>query len=293
MKKILPLVLALALLLSLSASAFADDVQGRAVIGADLSTEQVDKLYAMFGISRGSLPELTVTNQEERVYLSGFISEELLGTRAISSVLVELLPEGSGMDVSTVNITWCTPEMYKAALATAGITDARIVVAAPFEVSGTAALTGIYKAYEDITGQTLDEMSKLVGTQELTITGEIADAIGSMDSTSIVNQLKLVLTETEKMSDEEILAQIDAICTQYNVQLSDTHRQQLLSLCRSFEGLDAESLKAKVEDVQGKIKSLAGAKEKVEAVVEKAKGFVGSVGKFFDKVRDVIAVIKR
>ena len=293
MKRILLIVLAVALLLSLSVPAFAEETQGRAVIGADLNTEQVERIYTLFGVSRGSLPELSVTNQEERVYLSSFVSEALLGTRAISSVLVELQPEGSGLDVSTVNITWCTPEMYKAALATAGIADARIVVAAPFEVSGTAALTGIYKAYEDITGKTLDEMSKLVGTQELTITGEIADAIGSMDSTSIVSQLKMVLTETEKMSDEEILAQIDAICTEYNVQLSDTHKQQLLSLCRSLEGLDADSLKAKVEDVQSKIKSLAGAKEKVEAVVEKAKGFVGSVGKFFDKVKDVIAVIKR
>ena len=51
------------------------------------------------------------------------------------------LPEGSGMSVTTSNITWCTGEMYISALATAGITDARIVVAAPFEVSGTAKFT--------------------------------------------------------------------------------------------------------------------------------------------------------
>ncbi len=43
--------------------------------------------------------------------------------------------------------------MYISALATAGITDARIIVASPFEVSGTAALTGVYKAYEDMTGK--------------------------------------------------------------------------------------------------------------------------------------------
>ena len=61
------------------------------------------------------------------------------------------------MDVTTSNITWCTPEMYISALATAGITDAKVVVAAPFEVSGTAALTGVYKAYEDMTGKKLDQ----------------------------------------------------------------------------------------------------------------------------------------
>ena len=37
---------------------------------------------------------------------------------------VELLPEGSGLEVTAENVNWCTPEMYVSALATAGITDA-------------------------------------------------------------------------------------------------------------------------------------------------------------------------
>ena len=90
--------------------------------------------------------------------------------------------------------------------ATAGITDARVVVAAPFEVSGTAALTGVYKAYEDLTGKKLDDLAKAVSTQELTITGELANEIGEMDSTSIVNDLKMMLDETAQMTDEEILS---------------------------------------------------------------------------------------
>lgn len=56
------------------------------------------------------------------------------------------------MTVNTSHITYCTSQMYISALATAGITDAKITVTAPFDVSGTAALTGVYKAYEDITG---------------------------------------------------------------------------------------------------------------------------------------------
>ena len=47
--------------------------------------------------------------------------------------------------------------MYKNALATAGVTDANIIVAGPFQLSGTAALVGIFKAYEEMTGDNLDE----------------------------------------------------------------------------------------------------------------------------------------
>ena len=37
---------------------------------------------------------------------------------------------------------------------------AKVIVSAPFAVSGTAALTGVYKAYEDITGQSLSSLAK-------------------------------------------------------------------------------------------------------------------------------------
>ena len=286
-KKIISLLLMSALIISMTVSAYADN-QSRTVIGADLNAEQIEAVYNMFGVSRGGPIELTMTNAEERSYLEGYVDDAIIGTRSISCVYVELLPEGSGMDVTTSNVTWCTGEMYISALATAGITDAKIIVAAPFEVSGTAALSGMYKAYEDMTGMKLDDLAKLVSTQELTITGELADEIGSMDSTSIVNDLKLMLQETEHMTDEEILNEIDQIAEQYKVKLTNTQKRQLLSLCRSLEGLDAESLKARVEEVQGTLKKVSNAKTQVVGFVEKAKHVIESVNGFFDKIKDII-----
>ena len=289
MKKKVTVVLILVMALGMAVPAYAENIQSRAVIGADLNDEQVASVYNMFGINRGDAIELRVTNDEERQWLQGYVDESLIGTRSISCVYVELLPSGSGMDVTTSNISWCTGEMYISALATAGITDARIVVAAPFEVSGTAALTGVYKAYEDMTGKKLDDIAKLVSTQELTITGELAGEIGSMDSTSIVNDLKLMLDETRKMSDDEIRAEIVEIAGRYNVSLTDTQIRQLISLCRSLEGLDADSLKARVEEVQGTLKKVSDAKTKVVGFAESVKKVVTSVASFFDRIKDIIA----
>lgn len=289
MKKTVTVVLILVMALGMAVPAYAENIQSRAVIGADLNDEQVASVYNMFGINRGDAIELRVTNDEERQWLQGYVDESLIGTRSISCVYVELLPSGSGMDVTTSNISWCTGEMYISALATAGITDARIVVAAPFEVSGTAALTGVYKAYEDMTGKKLDDIAKLVSTQELTITGELAGEIGSVDSTSIVNDLKLMLDETRKMSDDEIRAEIVEIAGRYNVSLTDTQIRQLISLCRSLEGLDADSLKARVEEVQGTLKKVSDAKTKVVGFAESVKKVVTSVASFFDRIKDIIA----
>ena len=289
MKKIFSLLLALLLVAGMAVPAYADVNQSRAVIGADLDESQIEDVYGMFGLSRGQAIELKMTNAEERTYLEGYVDDSLIGTRSISCVYVELLPAGSGMSVTTSNINWCTGEMYISALATAGITDASIIVAAPFEVSGTAALSGVYKAYEDMTGQKLDDLAKLVSTQELTVTGELAAEIGAMDSTSIVNELKLMLDVTQTMTDDEIRTEIREIASRYNVNLTNTQVEQLLSLCRSLEGLDAESLKARVEEVQGTLQKVSSAKTKVVGFVQGVKKVVESVSGFFAKIQDIIA----
>ncbi len=287
MKRFICFILCFMIFASVATTAFAERVDSRVVLGADLSEEQISSVYNMFSISRGESTELKITNAEEREYLEGYVDSAIIGTRSVSCVYVELLSAGEGMSVTTSNINWCTPEMYVSALATAGITDARIEVAAPVEVSGTAALTGVYKAYEDMTGQKLDDIAKLVSTQELTITGELAAQIGSLDSTAIVNELKLMLDETAKMSDDEIKSQIIYIAGQYNVSLTDGQIQQLIDLCRSLEQLDGEALKARVEEVQQTLTKLSNAKTKVVGFVDNVKKVVTSIAEFFERIKGI------
>ena len=289
MKRFICFILCFMIFAAISTVAFAERVDSRVVLGSDLSEEQISSVYNMFSISRGDSTELKITNAEEREYLEGYVDSAIIGTRSVSCVYVELLSQGEGMNVVTSNINWCTPEMYVSALATAGITDARIEVAAPVEVSGTAALTGVYKAYEDMTGQKLDDIAKLVSTQELTITGELAAQIGSIDSTAIVNELKLMLDETAKMSDEEIRSQIIYIAKQYNVTLTDGQIQQLIDLCRSLEKLDGEALRARVEEVQQTLTKLSDAKTRVVGFVDNVKKVVTSIAEFFERIKGIFA----
>ena len=283
-KKIISLILVLLILCSLGAAALAAG-ESRVVIGADLTEEQIKTVYKLFGIERGSVKELSVTNAEERACLEGLVEESVIGKYAISCVYVQLLGEGEGLSVETYNITWCTAEMYKNALVTAGVTDAKIIVAAPFEVSGTAALTGIYKAYENITGNTLDETAKSVSTQELTITGELAEQIGNLDATEIVSGLKEVLSETSNMSDEELRREIVSIAGEYNVRLSDSQIRQLIELCRSLEKLDASELKSRVEQAQETIRRIGEAKDKAVSFYDKLRNFFGNAADFLDKIK--------
>lgn len=281
MKKFISILLVACLLVGAVPALAVDAGEARAVIGANLTEEQIADVYANFGIKRGDVTELRVTNADERKYLEGYVDESVIGTNSISCVYIEVLNEGEGLDVTTSNINWCTSQMYVSALATAGITDAKIIVAAPFEVSGTAALTGVYMAYEDITGEELDETAKLVSTQELTLTAELAEKIGSYDSVEIVNELKLLLGETKNMTDKELRSEIESIASDLGVSLTDTQINQLISLCRSLEKLNPEQLKEKVESVQNTIAKLGQAKETVSNFFEGVKNVWNSIVDFF------------
>lgn len=287
MKRIIAMILVFAALAAPCCLAESSE-NSRTVIGADLSEDEISTVYKSFGIDRGDIKELSVTNADERHYLEGLVDDSLIGTKSISCIYIEALDEGEGMDVSVNNIDWCTSEMYMNAMVTAGISDANVIISAPFTVSGTAALTGIYLAYEDITGEELDEIAKLVGTQELTVTAELAAQIGSADSTKIVNALKLILDETENMTDEELKQQIIDIAEEYNVSLNDSQVEQLISLCRSLEKLDVSALKEKVESIQEKFTKYAEIKTTVKQFFtdlgDGITSFVDSVISFFQRI---------
>ncbi len=133
---------------------------------------------------------IKVTNKEEHEYLDGYLSSSVIGSRALSSVTVEQTGKGSGVNVTTENITYCTSGMYRNALVTAGIENAEVKVAGPFKISGTAALVGVMKAYEEMTGKEIPEESKDAATDELITTGELAESIGSDDAEKIIADVK-------------------------------------------------------------------------------------------------------
>ncbi|MGM9614417.1 MAG: DUF1002 domain-containing protein [Oscillospiraceae bacterium] len=311
MKKIISILLLLCLTLALCVPALAvNEGEERVVIGADLGENDILTVYGQFGLMRGSVTELKVTNAEERNYLEGIVSESVIGTRSISCIYIKTLSEGAGLTVSTNNISWCTQDMYKSALMTAGIFDAEVKVGAPFSVSGTAALTGIYKAYEDITGEQLDEEAKAAAADELVITAELADAIAeagvdmsgidtsnvdvdqvaeeisNADAVSIVNELKLILDETKNMSDGELREQIILIADSYGYTLDEDLINRLIELCRSMEGLSIADLTDKVEQFKNGVATVQQYAATVQEYAEKATSFGQKVSNFFRSIAD-------
>ena len=105
-----------------------------------------------------------------------------------------------------------------------------------------------------------------------------------MDSASIVTDLKLMLDVTRNMSDEEIRQQIIQIAGRYNVTLTEKQISQLISLCRSLEKLDANTLRERVEQMQGTLSRVSEAKTQVVGFMHTLQNAIESISSFLDKV---------
>ena len=75
-KRAIALFLSLLLLGSFAMSAFAaDEGDTRVTLGADLNADEIAAVYKIFGVDRGQVEELVVTNADERAYLEGLVSD--------------------------------------------------------------------------------------------------------------------------------------------------------------------------------------------------------------------------
>ena len=280
MKRVVSILLAALIVLGVCGTAFAmKEGERRLVLGSDLTDAQRIEAIEYFGVQDQDVQVLFVTNADERQYFEGKLPDKKLGHVALSSIYIVAKAPGSGLDITTHNINYVTPEMYENALISAGITDAEIRIWAPRPISGTAALTGIYKAYEDITGRILDDAAKDLGIEELIATGELAEYIGSEDALAIINDLKKILDETKYMTDDEVMDKIDSIAADYNAELTDEQAKQIFTLARMFEGLSAE-------EIQQRLVNMAKAAQKAQSFGETVQSVINSIGEFIKTVGD-------
>ncbi|HFR3343625.1 TPA: DUF1002 domain-containing protein [Streptococcus suis] len=146
------------------------------VYGGGLSDAQVTEVNSLLNIKN-------IENVSRQV-VQGQDMDQYLGTSGadtaslFSSVLVQKQESGKGVvvDIKTPqNITLITSTQYANAAITAGATDVLIDVAAPIQVTGESALTGVYKALE-ANGETVDPERTVVAQQELETVNEVATA---------------------------------------------------------------------------------------------------------------------
>lgn len=283
------LLLAAVMVMGMSVSAFAADGGNATQVtiadgdtpyisfGADLRADEKAKVLELFGLTEADLEKCnvnTVTNAEEHQYLDAYITNDHIGSRALSSVAVMKAKKGSGITVTTKNINYCTTSMYENALATAGVKDANVVVVGPFDMSGTAALIGAVKAYSGMTGEAVDTDVIDGAINEMVVTGEIGDETGKTDEIAGMVAYLKDQVGGKNLSDSELADAIDQASEKFNVSLTQDQIDQLKELLKKLQGLDLNwnNIRDQAENLYEKLKDM-GLKVDTSALTQQAQGF--------------------
>ncbi|WP_304340079.1 DUF1002 domain-containing protein [Metaclostridioides mangenotii] len=249
-------------------------------LGVNLTPSQKQQMLDYFGVNKDEVLTLDVTNAEERKYLQGVASEAQLGKATISCSYVEPTSKG-GINVKTANLTWVTSSMIASTLSTAGLDNANVIAAAPYKVSGTGALTGIMKAFEDASGEKLDETKKEIASEELVVTGNLGDEVGQEKATGVMNDIKSEIIKNGTSDVIQIADTINNITNNYNITLTPEQKKQ-------------------VEDIMAKISkqdyNYSNMKNTLENVKDNVNEELNNIGEgnnegFFTKVKDWFAGI--
>lgn len=262
-------------------------------LGANLTVEQQQTVLELMGIDSSQLDQydvVYVTNEEEHSYLDSYISSTQIGTKSLSSVVIVKKESGNGINISTKNINYCTVGMYKNALVTAGIQDADIIVAGPTPISGTAALVGVFKAYQEITGDEIPQENVDTALNELVLTGELSEAFGeNTEVEGLIAYIKQRIAEEnlDPSDEESIDAIIDDACQQFDVQMTEEQKAEVLGLAKKLSNLDldVDSLKEQAQSVYDKLAELD---IDTDALAEKANSFWE---RLLEKIKEFLAKI--
>lgn len=302
--RLISLILVCALLIVPCQAASADEAvvnedtnyQPYIAFGQNLKSSEKATVLAGFGITEADLANyktVEVTNQEEHDYLGDYIASNVIGTRALSSVMVVKTESGTGIHVTTQNINYCTSGMYCNALLTAGLQDADVKVVAPFSISGTSALVGAMKAYSAMTGQDISEDTRDAATDELVTTAEIAESVGDSEKVEqLVAAVKQEIFSDGQTSRDDIVNTIEECSQKLDVSLTQAQKDQLTDLMVkiSKQDIDVDALKEQAKDLYQKLKDSGFDFKNVDtdAIAKEAGGIFGRIFKaisdFFKKL---------
>jgi uncharacterized protein YpuA (DUF1002 family) len=256
-------------------------------LGSDLNADERKTVLGLLELTEDDLKTMTVlgiTNQDEHDYLDDYLPASVIGTRALSSIKLVKAEDGTGIKVTTKNISYCTDAMYVNALATAGIKDAYVTVVGPFSISGTAALVGTMKAYEEMTGEDISEDVKDAATNELVVTGEIAEMIGDSDKASeLMGYVKNEVLENKLKDEDEIRKVIEEASDEMGVTLTDDEVESIISIMKKLGGLDID-----LNSIKDQAKGLYDKLEGLDIDTEKAEGVWNNIVSFFKGIYDKI-----
>jgi len=242
MKKWLLILTSLLLTFSFSTKAFAASEwkESVTIYGAGLeNSPDKEKITQLLGTKDSDIVD----------YVYGNDTEKYINYRYDDSILyssIRIMEKSSGglkidIDETYGKITQISPETYQNALITAGVTDADVTIAAPHDVTGESALTGIYKAYE-VQGESLNPeytknaQDELNTISDITSENEGKDGYSESQLNKAITEIKITIinqiNDGKDLTEDEVRQIVDEKLEENGLQdvITDNQKNQIINI---------------------------------------------------------------
>ncbi|WP_297523160.1 DUF1002 domain-containing protein [uncultured Clostridium sp.] len=254
-------------------------------VGANNTWQQRQELLKQFNVNTNdsNITFLQTTNREIAKEL-GFTGNlnDIPNTGSYSSAKITILPEGSGIQVTTNNLTEVTGDMLASALTTVGINNASIDADAPMPVTGQAALAGVLQAFQQATGTVVPEKNKKVANNEINTTASIAKTVGQKKAETIVNQAKSIVIKDNPNSKIEVQNIVNNVVNNNGGGLNQNQEAQLTNLMEQIKGLNLN-----YDKVEGTLKNIQS------SIANGEKNFSNISAKLQDEIKNNHVAIEK
>ncbi len=318
MKKWLLILTSLLLTFSLSSKAFAASEwkESVTIYGAGLENSP----------DKEKMTELLGTKDSDVIdYVYGNDTEKYINYRYDDSILfssIRIMEKNSGgltidIDETYGKITQISPETYQNALITAGVTDADVTIAAPHDVTGESALTGIYKAYE-VQGESLNPeytknaQDELNTISDITSENEGKDGYSESQLNKAITEIKITIinqiNDGKDLTEDDVRQIVDEKLKDNGLQdvITDNQKNQIINIIIQiknsgfFNEDSANKILDSSKDLLNQIKDSGAFKDAKEQAKnlgndikdfsqsEEGQGLIESIKSFFKSLIDSI-----
>ncbi len=184
-------------------------------------------------------------------------------------------------------MNWVSEAMFANALITAGVEDAEVYVTAPMNVSGTAGLTGLIKAYEIAADIVIPEEQKQVANEEMIRTAELGESIGVEKATELMNRIKEELAENPIETEGDLRDLIRRLAEELGITLTDQELDGLVSLFMRMKDLNInwDQVQEQISKVRDNLDDILN-REDTQSFIQR---FLDLVNRFIDSIRGVFS----
>jgi len=180
------------------------------------------------------------------------------------------------VDDSKINVV--TPKMYANALKSTGIEKGYVVVTAPVQSSGEAALAGVLKSYEIAVGAPIPDSAKQAATDELYTETQIANQTGqSPDKIADLFEKAQNEVQNQNLQDpSQIKIIVINIANTMNINISDAQAQQIANTLANSQKVqgDLAGFKSQLQNVTNQVTDSGGILDQIMQYIQMAFNYI-------------------